>query len=48
MVLKFHQKIFDKFECYFFKKLDLMEFKYYGKLKFPKLEYPKNGKSFID
>ena len=34
MVLEFHQKIFDKFEGYFFKELKFME-----------LEYSKNGKS---
>ena len=39
------KKNFDKFECYFFKKLDFMEFEYHGKLEFPKLKYPKSDKS---
>ena len=36
MVLEFHQKNFSKLKCYFFKKLDFMEFKDFGKLKYPK------------
>ena len=42
---EFHQKIFGKFEGYFFKKLKFMELKYHWKLDFSKLEYPKSSRS---
>ena len=44
MVLKFHKKIFGKFEGYFFNELELMELEYHGKLEFMELEYPKRGR----
>ena len=40
MVLEFFEKIAFKFGIKFF-----MELKYHGKLEFPKLKYPKTGKS---
>jgi len=45
MGLKFHKlKFFEKLAFKFSRKF-LMELEYHGKLEFPKLEYPKSGRS---
>ena len=43
--LEFYKNISNKFEGYFFKVLEFIELEYHGKLEFPKLKYPKSGRS---
>ena len=37
--LEFYQKIFDKFESYFFKELEFLELKLQGKFEFYKFDF---------